>query len=48
MYFPSVDTPERLMETLEIAWKTERKGTGPHDWKPLYLKSIGDAMPGPG
>jgi hypothetical protein len=28
------------LQTLEIAWKTERKGLGPHDWKPVYLKSI--------
>jgi hypothetical protein len=40
VYFPSVDTPEKLLETLEIAWKSERKGIGPNGWKPVYLKSI--------
>ena len=39
MYFPSVDSPERLMETLEIAWTTDWKERGPHDWRPIYLKS---------
>lgn len=43
VYFPSVDTTEALMETLEVAWMAERKCRGPHDWKPIYLKSLGEA-----
>jgi hypothetical protein len=44
VYFPPVDNSEGLMETLEIAWKTERESTGPDDWKPVYLKSLGDLV----
>ncbi len=43
VYFPHVDNSEGLVETLEIAWKTERESTGPDDWKPIYLKSLGEA-----
>lgn len=43
VYFPAVDSTDKLMETLEVAWETERKCRGPDDWRPVYLKSIGDA-----
>ena len=43
VYFPPVDDSKGLTETLEIAWKTEREATGPDDWKPIYLKSLGEA-----
>jgi hypothetical protein len=43
VYFPPVSDPEALLETLEIAWKTERKCRGPHDWRPVYLKSLSEA-----
>jgi hypothetical protein len=43
VYFPPVDESGALMETLEIAWQTDRRCRGPDDWKPIYLKSLGDA-----
>ena len=43
VYFPPVDCPDKLTETLEVAWDTDRRCQGPHDWRPIYLKSILDA-----
>ncbi len=43
VYFPPVECSDRLMETLEVAWSTERECRGPDDWRPVYLKSIADA-----
>ena len=43
VYFPPVDCPDELTKTLEVAWDTDRRCQGPHDWRPIYLKSIGDA-----
>jgi hypothetical protein len=45
VYFPPVDNPESLLETLEIAWWTDihKKSKGPEDWRPIYLKSLSDA-----
>ena len=44
VYFPPVDNPTELRETLDIAWETNRKCLGPDDWRPVYLKSIDDAI----
>ncbi len=43
VYFPPVDTPATLRETLEIAWETHRPSLGPDDWRPVYLKSLLEA-----
>ena len=45
VYFSTVDHTDRLMETIEVAWDTERKCGGLDDWRPImiYLESIRDA-----